>query len=694
MGVGTEGPWAAGDATRPLPLLGGDDDLVAPEEAATLPAGAVALGRGGAGTHGALLCDDGTLVGLLALGATAPRTARDVATLAAALPPMACQFLTVRRPVDRERRLAAWERLGLPGGAWRAGRGALLRLAAAGWSEARSYVALFDADGGRLCGALATLAEVLPWPARPCTLPEVKALAGDWFAPAAAGLVTIGWAVRGLAATPEPDWPRALLEVPALAGLPVVLALHLDPVGEDEVDGPWRPARAGAGGLPRRARLLLGCSVAPENAWQVRAAVEDALGAFGFEAAAIGPARGHDLLRSCAPLGRPALGRALALRGSGAALLAPVAPAHPAVPLDRAPLAVARDGSGLALADGESLVVGGDAGGTLRAGALTGLARGAAVTAVVAGGGWADVATALDGARVPVAGALPALLGDLGFPAQDVARLDTWVTEAAALLGDLCPTFTGDDEGDLVALLLALAEDHRAGRDLLHLRRLAGRARESGNAALAAALEHLATPTASGTPDAPAAPAARCAIFDASGTPGADGPALPGLATVAVRAALARLRAAPHGEGHLVILDALPALVAGRAGTRAVAELLATAREAGAAVWCATEAVGALPAPVAAALRALAPAVLVRGGDAGELDAVARWLGLTAPRFRAPARGEAGQLFLVRDERCEALDAVLEFVAAPRALPRDARMARHVGRPKRRAAADQWASGR
>jgi hypothetical protein len=46
-------------------------------------------------------------------------------------------------------------------------------------------------------------------------------------------------------------------------------------------------------------------------------------------------------------------------------------------------------------------------------------------------------------------------------------------------------------------------------------------------------------------------------------------------------------------------------------------------------------------------------------------------------------------------ERCEALDTVLEFVAAPRALPRDARTARHVGRPKRRAAAtDRWASGR
>ncbi|HEX5501906.1 MAG TPA: hypothetical protein VFW96_04755, partial [Thermomicrobiales bacterium] len=289
--MGDERPLAAGGATRALPLLGSDDDLVTPDGAA-FPAGAVALGRGGAGAHGALLRPDGTLVGLLALEPDEPRGGREVAALAAALPETACQFLTVRRPVDRERRLAAWDSLGLPGDARRAGRGALLRLAAAGWCETRSYLALFDRDGGRLCAALGVLAEWLPCPARPCTLREVKALAGDWFAPPATGLVTIGWAVRGLAATPDPAWPRALLEEPALAGLPLVMALHLGPAGEDAAG----VVRGVAADPPRRARLLLGCSVAAERAWEVRGALEAALGAIGFEAAAIGPARGRDLL--------------------------------------------------------------------------------------------------------------------------------------------------------------------------------------------------------------------------------------------------------------------------------------------------------------------------------------------------------------------------------------------------------------
>ncbi|HEX5504636.1 MAG TPA: hypothetical protein VFW96_18610, partial [Thermomicrobiales bacterium] len=122
------------------------------------------------------------------------------------------------------------------------------------------------------------------------------------------------------------------------------------------------------------------------------------------------------------------------------------------------------------------------------------------------------------------------------------------------------------------------------------------------------------------------------------------------------------------------------------AGARTAVDVLATAREVGAAVWCAAPGIGALPAPVAAALRALAPAVLVRDPDPEGLDAVARWLGLTAPRFRGPDRTAAGGAVLLRGDRCEALRALLEPAAAPRALPRDGHAARHVGRPRRRAA--------
>src|SRR5205823_7383559 len=101
-------------------------------------------------------------------------------------------------------------------------------LAAAGWSETQTLLALFGDDPGALQHDLAAVARALPLDSRPCTLPELKALAGDWFAPGD-GRVTIGWAATELAAEPRADWARAILEEPALAALPLTIALHLGP---------------------------------------------------------------------------------------------------------------------------------------------------------------------------------------------------------------------------------------------------------------------------------------------------------------------------------------------------------------------------------------------------------------------------------------------------------------------------------
>src|SRR5262245_51870925 len=78
------------------------------DDAAEFPAGVVALGRGGAGEIGALFREDGVYVGLVSLAGEAGRTADDVAALARALPPGACQVVTTRWPVDVERAAAAW----------------------------------------------------------------------------------------------------------------------------------------------------------------------------------------------------------------------------------------------------------------------------------------------------------------------------------------------------------------------------------------------------------------------------------------------------------------------------------------------------------------------------------------------------------------------------------------------------------
>src|SRR5947207_10391938 len=142
----------AAGAARPR-LLGADDDLTAGGEGPPFPASVVALGRGGAGDAGALLLPDGTLAGLLCLDAGSRHEGQadgegGVAALAAALPAGTCQLVTVRRPVDLERQVVGWQ--GVVAG--RPEQAALVTslvdellpwLAAAGWSETQTLLALF-----------------------------------------------------------------------------------------------------------------------------------------------------------------------------------------------------------------------------------------------------------------------------------------------------------------------------------------------------------------------------------------------------------------------------------------------------------------------------------------------------------------------------------------------------------------------
>src|SRR3954447_19446828 len=206
------------------------------DDVAEFPAGVVALGRGGAGEIGALLREDGVYVGLLSLASGAGWGTEDVAALARALPLGACQVVTTRWPVDAERAAASWRaaaRGGLTGGPLAAeiADAYLPALVEAGWSEVRSFLAIRRPDPDTLLHDLFAIAERLPLPARPATLPEAKVLAGDWFAPQAAGLVTIGWSLSELTAEPRPDWARAILEADALVGVPTVLSLHLESAG-------------------------------------------------------------------------------------------------------------------------------------------------------------------------------------------------------------------------------------------------------------------------------------------------------------------------------------------------------------------------------------------------------------------------------------------------------------------------------
>ena len=159
-----------------------------------------------------------------------------MAALADALPPGACQIVTVRWPIDPERAARSWRaatRGGVAGTALAGeiGAGYLPALAEAGWSEVRTFLAILRPDPDRLLRDLLAIGEALPLPARPATLAEAKGLAGEWFAPHAAGLVTIGWSLTELTAEPPPDWARTILEAPALRGIATTLTLHLEPLG-------------------------------------------------------------------------------------------------------------------------------------------------------------------------------------------------------------------------------------------------------------------------------------------------------------------------------------------------------------------------------------------------------------------------------------------------------------------------------
>lgn len=668
-------------------LRGADDELTAPGGELPFPAGVVALGRGGAGDAGALLRPDGVLVGLLRLAATGPRGRDDVAALAAALPGVACQCLTVRRPIDLERGIAAWH--AATGGEGRSdGRGALAAdfadsylpaLAEAGWSETQTLFALFGDDPDELQRDLERVARSLPLEARPLALAELKRLAGDWFAPLATGLVTIGWVVTGLTAEPHPDWMRLVLGSAALAGLPLMVTLHLgpqavpdrpvqrhDPLGGDRRAPGLRPRRPAGGQGPRLARLVIGCTVEPRVAREVRDEVEAILVRIGLVATSFGPGRSRDTLLTLAPLGQPVIGRGLTLNERGAALLTPLTSAGAGrghVRGARAwtglpPLGLSRDGGGVAPLRGEHLLLYGAAGSgksaAMRTWALAQVAAGVAVTVVDTAGAWVGAAIAGGGEVIPVREELPRLLGGLGFDPERRGRRGeggdgqgAWVTGAAALLGDLCPTLSDDDRGDLTATLLGLAEDHLAGRDVVHLHRLVRRLAENGYGRTAAALGALLLPGAGRERDAGSPPSV--VVYDASGNgarwhdtpPEGRGGRLEvvtaaGLAAASVRAAIEGLRtqassqAANATGGRLLIVDSFDAVLAASAGPGLLLQLFDEARRADAAVWCASSTppptVGS-PAGVAAALRDLAPTAVVFGHGPDELRTIARWFG-------------------------------------------------------------------
>ncbi len=583
-------------------------------DAVTFPAGVVALGRGGAGEVGALLREDGVYVGLLSLGGRAGRGIDDLAALAQSLPGGACQIVTIRWPIDGERAATGWRAATRGNGgaalASAIAEGYLPALVEAGWSDVRTFLAIRRPDPETLLRDLATLAEALPVPARPATLLEAKRLAGDWFAPHEAGLVTIGWSVTELTAEPHPDWARTLLEEGALRGVPTTLCLHLDPVGapapvsiavhrrvvaldaeiearqeaayrdessdnaadgdHDELDHLLAERRelvalltAGTGdSRPRAARLLLGCAVEPRAARALRGAVEAALQRIGFRAASFGPGRSDDTLLSCAPLGLALVGHDLTLTAHGAALLAPLAPTigaageSPERQIEGLPLGLRRDGAAVRLGVGEDMAIVGDAAaGTLamaQTWVLGHLACGAQVTIVDSSGRWSNLALATGGERVQVALGVGGLLAGLGAErlhraGGGTATTAPWVDLVAKLLCDLCPDLTEDDLGDLTAYLLTLAEGELAWGEPVQLGPIVARLRESDNEAV----RHLAamlTATGALRPRPSVGVGQPLTIFDAA--PDHAGQRLvppAGCAAVALQAALDHLAAPVSG---------------------------------------------------------------------------------------------------------------------------------------------------
>ncbi|MFN8511634.1 MAG: hypothetical protein U0841_03380 [Chloroflexia bacterium] len=657
------------------------------------PAGVAALGRGGAGATGALLRHDGAHVGMLALADRCERGQSEVAALAEALPLGACQFLTVRWPVDAERAGASWRALarGRAAGAGVAATIAdryLPALVDAGWSEVRSLFVLARPDAETLHRDLIATADALPFPSRPATLAEVKTLAGDWFLPHAAGDVTIGWSITELTAEPPTDWAKRVLEDSVLAGVPTMLTLHLAPAGApepvslsvrrqlQELDSAIEARRhhgrraddliaerrdimatltpvANPAARPRPARLLIACTVPSESARAMRDEVEPALERLGFRFAAHGPRLSRDLHLSCAPLCTPLVGRSLTLTSRGAALLTPQV-ANTADDLERRsdglPLGLRRDGAAIWPDPDDGLLVTGGtaaASGLARTLALGAAARGARVAVVTTQGGWDSAVAASDGEALPIALHLGAALATLGAeqlrrpsggPVE--RRIGDWAASMANLLADLCPDLAEDDLGDLTAGLMSLAEGALAWGEPLGLPALAAQLQGSGPAA-----RHLATLLLSTTGDDRDVlrPDSRTNLVCYDASPDHAGERIappPGCAAVALRALLDHLATA-HPDPHhprILLLDDLTAILEATAGPGLLHQLLSEARRLGATVWCVASSLAACPRDLLATLREQTPTLVVSPDAPESLRLLARTLELPSNSSTASVR--------------------------------------------------------
>ena len=684
-------------------------------EPSGLPAGVVALGRGGAGEIGALLRDDGVYAGLLRLLAPAGRSLGDVAALAEALPPGACQIVTVRWPIDSERAARSWRaatRGGMAGTALAGEIGAsyLPALAEAGWSEVRTYLAILRADPERLQRDLFAIGGTLPLPARPATLAEAKRLAGEWFAPHAAGLVTIGWSLTELIAEPRPDWARTILEAPALRGIATCLTLHLEPVGTPapvslelhrrlaEIDAEIATRRAdiphsdeegdGAEDLlaerhellaalaasgtgterPRPAQLLLACSVEPQGARALRGEIEAVLHRVGLQAISLGPGRSDDTLLSCSPLGIALVGRELTLTTRGASLLAPIVPAMDGLGAmggderpHGLPLGLRRDGAAATVPPGSDLVAVGEstAGPTsaIQTWTLGQLGSGVEVLVVDTHGGWRSATLAAGGDRVPVALGLGGLLGGLGVEmlrddgpsSRQIAR---WADTVARTLVDLCPDLDDDELGDLTGQLLALAEGDLAWGEPVQLGPIVARLRESEREP-ARHLAAMLTATGASKPLPPHEWHGGLTVFEATPDHGGQRIAAPaGCAAVALGAIRDALGAAvaDRRRARLVVLDDLATLLEASAGPPLLSAILTAAGRAGVPVWCAASSLAACPRSALEALRALSPLTVLFPAQADSLRATARALDLPPGLFEGRAGLGAGEALVIHGE--------------------------------------------
>ena len=680
-----------------------------------LPAGVVALGRGGAGEIGALLRDDGVYAGLLRVLPPAGRGLADVAALADALPPGACQIVTVRWPIDPERAARSWRAatrggIGATALAGEIGAGYLPALAEAGWSEVRTFLAILRPNPDRLLRDLVAIGDALPLPARPATLAEMKHLAGEWFAPHAAGLVTIGWSLTELIAEPRPDWARIILEAPALRGIATTLTLHLEPVGTPapvslelhrrltEIDAEIAARRAGiphsddegdeaedllaerhellaalavsgtGTDRPRPAQLLLGCSTEPQSARALRGEIEAVLHRVGFQAISLGPGRSGDTLLSCSPLGIALVGRELTLTTRGASLLAPIVPAMDglgAMGGDERPrglpLGLRRDGAAATVPPGSDLVaVGEEAAGptsAIQTWALGQLAGGAEVLVVDTHGGWRSATLAAGGERVPVALGLGGLLGGLGVETlrdggSTPRQIVRWADLVARMLVDLCPDLDDDELGDLTGQLLALAEGDLAWGEPVQLGPIVARLRESAHEP-ARHLAAMLTATGALKPPPPHEWAGGLTVFEATPDHAGQRIAAPaGCAAVAlgaIRDALGNAQADGR-RARLIVLDDLTTLLEASAGPALLGAILTAAGRAGVPVWCAASSLAACPRPALEALRALSPLVVLFPGQPDSLRATARALDLPPGLFEGRAGLGTGEALVIHGE--------------------------------------------